>query len=90
MEKDKLAGAGILAASIVGVVVYALLLYFGHGSILAVILVSAAFFALLGVVGIGWTMATTPTPKPVEFETPNEVMGTEEKRKLGKPRKRAV
>jgi hypothetical protein len=39
MEKDKLAGAGILAASIVGVMVYALLLYFDHGLTLAVILV---------------------------------------------------
>jgi predicted DNA-binding transcriptional regulator len=90
VEKDKLAGAGILLASIVGVVVYALLLYFGHGSILAVILVSAAFFALLGEVGwIGWTMATTPSPKPVE-KSPSEVEGVAKKRKRGRPKKKAA
>lgn len=91
MEKDKLAGAGILLASIVGVVVYALLLYFGHGSILAVILVSAAFFALLGVVGwIGWTMATTPAPKPVEVEAPSGAKAVEKKRRRGRPRKKVA
>jgi len=89
MEKEKLAGAGILLASIVVAIVYALLLYSGHGSTLAVILVSAAFFALLGVVGwIGWTMATTPSPKPIELETPSEVEGVKKKRRRGRPRKR--
>lgn len=89
MRKDKLAGAGILLASIVVAIVYALLLYFGHGSILAIIFVSAVFFALLGVMGwIGWTMATTPSPKPVELEIPSEAKGAEKKRKRGRPRKR--
>lgn len=91
MRKDKLAGAGILLASIVGILIYALLLYFGHGSILAVILVSAAFFALLGVVGwIGWTMATTPSPKPIEPGTPSEGEGVVKKRRRGRPRKKAA
>jgi predicted DNA-binding transcriptional regulator len=91
MEKDKLAGAGILLASIVVAIIYALLLYFGHGSILAVILVSAAFFALLGVIGwIGWTMATTPSPKPVEVKSPSEVEGVVKKRRRGRPKKRAA
>jgi hypothetical protein len=91
MEKGKLVGAGILLASIVVAVVYALLLYFGHGSILAIFLVSVAFFALLGVVGwIGWTMATTPTPKPVELKPPSEVEGVGKKRRRGRPRKRTA
>jgi hypothetical protein len=89
MEKDRLAGTGILLVSIVVAIVYALLLYFGHGSILVIILVSAAFFALLGVVGwIGWTIATTPSPKPVELKSPGEVEGVVKKRKRGRPRKK--
>lgn len=91
MRKDKLAGTGILLASIVVAIIYALLLYFGHGSVLAIILVSVAFFALLGVVGwIGWTIATAPSPKPVELEAPSEVEGIVKKRKRGRPRKRTA
>lgn len=91
MEKDKLVGAGILLVSIIGMIAYALLLYVGHGSVLAIILASAAFFALLGVVGwIGWTMATTLTPKPVKPEIPSETKGIEKKRKRGRPRKRTA
>ena len=80
MERDKLVGAGILLASIVVAIVYALLLYSGYGSILAVILVSVAFFALLGIVGwIGWTMATTPSIEPVRPEISSEIEAVEEK-----------
>ena len=90
MEKDRLVGAGILLASIVVAVVYALLLYLGHGSTLTIILVSAALFVLLGIVGwIGWAMATTPAPKPIELGTLSEVEGINKKRKRGRLRKRA-
>jgi hypothetical protein len=62
-------GFGILLASILVGVAYVLLLYLGYGSTLATILVSIAFFVLLGIVGwIGWTIATTPSPKPNKSE----------------------
>lgn len=61
MGRERLVGAGILAASALSAIAYALLLYLGYGSTLAIILVSAALYVLLGIVGwIGWTMATTP------------------------------
>lgn len=91
MRKDKLVGAGILLASIVVAVVYVLFIYLGYGSTLAVILVSVAFFALLGVVGwIGWTITTTPSPKPAELKSPSEVEGIVKKRKRGRPKKRTA
>jgi len=80
MKKDKLAGAGILLVSIAVGIVYALLLYLGYGSTLAIIFVSAAFFVLLGIVGwIGWIMATAPSPKPFEGEI-GSAESTKEKR----------
>jgi predicted DNA-binding transcriptional regulator len=80
MEKDRLVGAGILIASIAAGVVYALLFYLRYSSMVVTILVSAAFFVLLGIVGwVGWTMATTPSPKPIEGEVSAE--STEEKPK---------
>jgi len=91
MEKDKLAGAGILLTSIAVGIVYALLLYFGYGSILATILVSIAFFVLLGIVGwIGWAMATTPSTKSIEVksETQPEEIVSEKKARRGRPRKK--
>lgn len=91
MGNDRLVGVGILLASIVVVIVYALLLYFGHGSMVAVILVSVAFFALLGVAGwIGWTIATTPTPKASRGRTwarSSEVVEVRKTRR-GRPRKK--
>lgn len=60
-------GAGILAASVVGVAVYAVLLY----SYALVVLQITAFVAVAGVLvvmaWIGWTMATTPPPAPIEI-----------------------
>lgn len=93
MRKDKLVGAGIFLASIVVAIIYALLLYFGHGSTLAIIFVSAALFVLLGIVGwIGWTMATI-SAKSVEvgLETlPGEVAKAGKKRRGGPRKKRTA
>jgi len=88
MEKDRLVGAGILLVGIAAAIVYVLLLYLGYGSILVTILVSIAFFVLLGIVGwIGWTIATTPSPKPIESEV-GSAESTEEKRARTSRRKR--
>ena len=88
MGKDRFIGAAILLASVLVAIAYALLLYFGYGSTLTVILVSVALYILLGIVGwIGWTIATTPSPKPIESEV-GSAESTEEKRARTSRRKR--
>ena len=66
MSKDQTWGAGILAASILGIVVYAVLLYLYPQPVLQI----TAFVAVAGILvitaWIGWTMATTPPPPPLE------------------------
>ena len=68
MNKDQAIGAIILAGSIAGVIIYAWLLY----SYATVVLQITAFIAVAGVLlimaWIGWTMATTPPPAPLESE----------------------
>ena len=65
MANDRALGAAILVGSILGIVVYGVLLYFWATIILEV----TAFLGvvvLLGILGwIGWTMATTPPPEPM-------------------------
>jgi predicted DNA-binding transcriptional regulator len=68
MNKDQLIGAAILVGSIIGVILYTWLLY----SYAIVILQITAFVAVAGILiimaWIGWTMATTPPPAPLEPE----------------------
>jgi len=67
MSKDQLIGAVILVASVVGIVVYGWLLYLFSTLVLQV----TAFVAVALILGIlawiGWTMATTPPPMPIDF-----------------------
>ena len=68
MTKDQVFGAVILAASIVGIAVYAWLLY-----ALPMITLQVTAFIVIGAVliivaWIGWVMATTPPPAPLEPE----------------------
>jgi predicted DNA-binding transcriptional regulator len=69
MNKDQTIGAVILLVSVVGIAVYAWLLY----AYSIVVLQVTAFIAVAGVLvilaWIGWTMATTPAPAPLEGET---------------------
>ena len=55
-----------MAASILGIVVYAVLLYLYPQPVLQI----TAFVAVAGILAIsawiGWTMATTPPPPPLE------------------------
>jgi predicted DNA-binding transcriptional regulator len=68
MNKDQAIGAVILVCSIVALVVYAWLLY----AYPVVVLQLTAFIAvgamLVIMAWIGWTMATTPPPAPLETE----------------------
>jgi predicted DNA-binding transcriptional regulator len=65
LANDRAIGGGIFGASILGIIIYALLLWFAPQATLEV----TAFLAvalLLGILAwIGYTMATTPPPEPI-------------------------
>jgi len=57
-----------MAASVIGILVYAWILFFTDWAL--ILLQITAFIAVAGVLGIlawiGYTLATTPPPKPIE------------------------
>ena len=61
----------ILIGSVVGIALYGWLIYAFALVVLQItaFLVVAAVLVILA--WIGWTMATTPPPEPIEFETPS-------------------
>jgi len=65
MANDRAIGSAILVGSVLGIIVYGLLLYYWPLTILEI----TAFVALaviLAILGwIGYTMATTPPPEPI-------------------------
>ena len=69
MNRDQALGAAVLVASLIAVIVYGWLLFFVAPQLL---LQLTAFVAVAGVLGIlawiGWVMATTPPPPPLEME----------------------
>ena len=74
MSKDQLIGALLLVGSIIGIIVYGYLLYL-YPQIILQITAFVVIAGVLGVVGwIGYTLATTPPPKPIE-EIEKEVEG---------------
>ena len=76
MSKDQALGGSILAVCVIVAVGYVALVsipsYLGLDTSIArldavLVLVSIAFITILALGGwIGWTMATTPPPKPIE------------------------
>ena len=64
---DRVLGAGILLASVIGIAVYFWLIFMSSWSVLTVQL--TAFMAVGGLLAIvawiGYTLATTPTPEPI-------------------------
>ena len=65
MANDRALGGAILLGSIIGIVVYGVLLYM-FATIILEITAFLAVVVLLGILGwIGWTMATTPPPEPM-------------------------
>jgi len=67
MTRDQLVGALLLVGSVAGILVYGYLL---AGPYSYILLQLTAFIAVAGVLGIlawiGYTLATTPPPKPIE------------------------
>jgi len=84
LNSDQVLGAFILVGSVIGVVVYGALLFLLGETISLLTLQVSAFLAVAFVLGImawvGYVMATTPPPKPieeVEKEVEKEVKETE-------------
>ena len=83
MANDRTVGGGIFAGGVLGILVYAVLLYYSPLFILEI----SAFLAvalLLGILAwIGYTMATTPPPEPMtdipEVKADKSTGGSEEK-----------
>jgi predicted DNA-binding transcriptional regulator len=68
MNKDQGIGAVLLVAGIVGIVIYAWLLYAYAILVLQITAFIAVAAVLVILAWIGWTMATTPPPAPLEPE----------------------
>ena len=68
MSRDQVVGALILFGSVGGILLYFYLIFFSAWILLVMQL--TAFIAVAGVLGIlawiGYTLATTPPPKPIE------------------------
>ena len=68
MSKDQSIGASVLVMCVLAVVAYGWLVFFSEWSLLALEL--TGFIAVGGILAIGawigWTLATTPSPKPIE------------------------
>jgi predicted DNA-binding transcriptional regulator len=71
LEKDQAIGALILIVSILVIFVYGWLLFFTIWELIILkITVFVALTLILAILAwIGWTMATTPPPKPIEAES---------------------
>ena len=66
MANDRAIGGAILGASVIGVIVYALLLLYWNGLYVVEITAFVAVLVLLAILAwIGYTMATTPPPEPI-------------------------
>jgi len=67
MNKDKIIGLLIFIGSILGIIIYAWLLFFISPIIVIQITLFIAVSAILAILSwIGYTLATTPPPKPIE------------------------
>ena len=79
MNRDQGIGAVLLVAGVVGIIIYAWLL-FAYAIVVLQITAFVAVAAVLVIVAwIGWTMATTPPPAPLEPEPVTTSVGTDEK-----------
>jgi len=85
MSRDQLIGIGLVIISILAVLIYAYLVFLTPPELSFLVLKLTVFLAFLAVFGIlawiGYTLATTPPPKPIE-EIEKEI--EEELKKLEK------
>jgi len=65
MANDRAIGGGILLGSILGIIVYGLLIYYWPLQVLEITAFVAVLVLLAILAWIGYTMATTPPPEPI-------------------------
>ena len=65
MANDRIVGGAIFAGSIIGIVVYGLLVWYWPLPVLEVTAVLGVALILAILAWIGYTMATTPPPEPI-------------------------
>ena len=65
MANDRAIGGGILIGSILGIIIYGLLIYWWPLQVLEVTAFLAVLVLLAILAWIGYTMATTPPPEPI-------------------------
>ena len=65
MANDRAIGAAIFGGSIIGIIVYGLLIYFFAIIVLEITAFVAVLVLLAILAWIGYTMATTPPPEPI-------------------------
>ncbi len=84
MVSDKATGALLLIIGLAGILLYGYLLFFYNASMTTLILQITAFLAISMILGIiawiGYTMATTPPPEPLDIgEVPETTSSPEPK-----------
>lgn len=73
MNKDQALGVLLLVGAIAVVIVYGWMIYAGYSWWAFGVIATVAVVGVMFVVAwIGYTMATTPPPEPIEFEEPSE------------------
>ncbi len=65
MANDRAIGGGILVGSIVGIILYGVLIFYWPLVVLEVTAFLAVLVLLAILAWIGYTMATTPPPEPI-------------------------
>jgi predicted DNA-binding transcriptional regulator len=69
VEKDQAIGAGLFGGCIAGILIYGWLVWFVAPIVVLQVTAFVAIAVILGILAwIGWTMATTPPPAPIETE----------------------
>ena len=65
MANDRAIGGAIFAGSVIGIIVYILLMFYWPLIVLEITAILAVFILLAILAWIGYTMATTPPPEPI-------------------------
>jgi predicted DNA-binding transcriptional regulator len=72
MARDRAIGAALVAGAVIGVIIYFSLMFLISDRVALLVLKITAFVAVLGILAIlgwiGYVMATTPPPVPLEPE----------------------
>lgn len=82
MASDKATGGILLLIGVVGIILYGWLLFFYNAGMTTLVLQLTAFLGVAMILAIiawiGYTMATTPPPEPLDVgEVPEEVSSPE-------------